>query len=141
MRRSQQFSATPASSSRAAARDPTVAEAYLALGGNLGDVRNAFERAQDLLVDNVDTRLIAASSHYRTPPWGKEDQPEFVNMCLAIETDLSPRALLERMQATERALGRDRKKEVRWGPRPIDIDLLAYDDLKLSEKELTLPHP
>jgi len=118
-----------------------VAEAFLALGGNVGDVRTTLDRAQDMLVDSVDTRLIAASSHYRTPPWGKEDQPEFVNMCLLIETALSPRALLERMQAAERALGRDRTTEVRWGPRTIDIDLLAYDDLQLDEKELTLPHP
>ena len=118
-----------------------MAEAFLALGGNVGDVRTTLDRAQDMLVDSVDTRLIAASSHYRTPPWGKEDQPEFVNMCLLIETALSPRALLERMQAAERALGRDRTTEVRWGPRTIDIDLLAYDDLQLDEKELTLPHP
>jgi 2-amino-4-hydroxy-6-hydroxymethyldihydropteridine diphosphokinase len=118
-----------------------VAEALLALGGNVGDVRNSLTRAQDMLCDNIDTRLIVASSHYLTPPWGKEDQPEFVNMCLAIETALSPRALLERMQVTERKLGRDRRNEVRWGPRTIDIDLLAYDDLVLDEKELTLPHP
>lgn len=118
-----------------------MADALLALGGNVGDVRNTLERAQDMLVDGTDTKLVAASSHYLTPPWGKEDQPEFVNMCLAVVTDLSPRALLERMQATEKALGRNRKKEVRWGPRTIDIDLLAYDDLVLKEKELTLPHP
>jgi 2-amino-4-hydroxy-6-hydroxymethyldihydropteridine diphosphokinase len=118
-----------------------VAEALLALGGNVGDVRNTLKRAQDMLCDNVDTRLIAASSHYLTPPWGKEDQPEFVNMCLAVETALSPRALLEHMQATEKAFGRDRRNEVRWGPRTIDIDLLAYDDLVLKENELTLPHP
>ena len=62
-------------------------------------------------------------------------------MCLAVETALSPRALLERMQAVEKALGRDRSNEVRWGPRPIDIDLLAYDDVVLDEPELTLPHP
>lgn len=118
-----------------------MAEALLALGGNVGDVRNTLERAQDMLCDNVDTRLVAASSHYLTPPWGVEDQPEFVNMCLAVETALSPRALLERMQATEKALGRNRRKESRWGPRPIDIDLLAFDDIVLTEKELTLPHP
>jgi 2-amino-4-hydroxy-6-hydroxymethyldihydropteridine diphosphokinase len=118
-----------------------VAEALLALGGNVGDVRNTLTRAQDMLCDNIDTRLIAASSHYLTPPWGKEDQPEFVNMCLVVETAMSPRALLEHMQATEKALGRDRSNEVRWGPRPIDIDLLTYDDLVLNEKELTLPHP
>jgi 2-amino-4-hydroxy-6-hydroxymethyldihydropteridine diphosphokinase len=118
-----------------------MTEALLALGGNVGDVRTTLDRAQDMLCDNLDTSLIAASSHYLTPPWGKEDQPEFVNMCLSVETALSPRALLERMQATEKALCRNRRKEVRWGPRTIDIDLLAYNDLELREKELTLPHP
>src|SRR5262249_37584686 len=86
-------------------------------------------------------RLLARSSDYRTPPWGVEDQPPFVNLCIAVETSLPPRALLTRAQAVERAFGRERSKERRWGPRPIDIDLIAYDDLVLREPDLTLPHP
>ena len=116
-------------------------EALLALGGNVGDVRNTLDRAQDMLCDNIDTRLIAASSHYLTPPWGVTDQPAFVNMCLSVDTALSPRALLERMQETEKKLGRNRRKEIRWGPRTIDIDLLAYDNIVMQDKELILPHP
>src|SRR5262249_30665110 len=80
-------------------------------------------------------------SDYRTPPWGVEDQPPFVNLCLAVETGLTPHALLARAQAVERAFGRDRGTERRWGPRPLDIDLIAYDDLALHDGDLTLPHP
>jgi 2-amino-4-hydroxy-6-hydroxymethyldihydropteridine diphosphokinase len=118
-----------------------MAEAWLALGGNVGDVRSTLDGAVDMLCDGVDTRLRARSSHYLTPPWGITDQPAFVNKCLAVETALSPRALLERMRSVEKTLGRDRSAEVRWGPRRIDIDLLAYDDVTLDEPELTLPHP
>ena len=118
-----------------------MTDALLALGGNVGDVRTTLDIAVDLLCDDVDTELTARSSHYLTPPWGVTDQPPFVNMCLLVETDLSPRALLEHMQAVEKKLGRDRKSEIRWGPRRIDIDLLAYDEVKLDERELTLPHP
>ena len=86
-------------------------------------------------------RLLARSSDYRTNPWGVEDQPPFVNACIAVETRLSPRALLAHAQAVERALGRERSKERRWGPRQIDIDLIAYDDVALEDPDLTLPHP
>jgi 2-amino-4-hydroxy-6-hydroxymethyldihydropteridine diphosphokinase len=118
-----------------------MAEALLALGGNVGDVRNTLDRAVDLLCDGVDTNLRARSANYLTPPWGVVDQPEFINMCLAVDTALSPRALLERMRSVETTLGRDREAETRWGPRPIDIDLLAYDDMVMNDPELTLPHP
>lgn len=118
-----------------------MAEAALGLGGNVGDVRHTLDRAVDMLCDGIDTTLIVRSSEYLTPPWGVTDQPEFVNLCILVDTALSPRALLERMRAVEVALGRDRGAEVRWGPRPIDIDLLTYDDAVLNEPELTLPHP
>jgi 2-amino-4-hydroxy-6-hydroxymethyldihydropteridine diphosphokinase len=90
-----------------------MAEALVAFGGNVGNVRATLDRA------------VAA----------------FVNLCIAVETGLTPHALLERAQAVELALGRDRAKEQRWGPRPVDIDLLAYDDMILKEPDLTLPHP
>lgn len=118
-----------------------MAEALLSLGGNLGNVRATLDRAVALLCDGGDVRLIARSSDYRTPPWGVADQPPFVNLCIAVDTSLSPQALLARAQSIERALGRDRSGERRWGPRAVDIDLLAYDDLALNEPELTLPHP
>lgn len=116
-------------------------EALLALGGNVGDSRAILARAVAMLCDGKDVRLKARSSDYRTPAWGVEDQPPFVNLCIAVETALAPRALLERAQAVERALGRDRTEERRWGPRTADIDLIAYDDLTLDQPGLTLPHP
>jgi len=118
-----------------------MAEALLALGGNLGDVRATLDRAVAALCDGAAVRLRARSSDYRTPPWGLADQPAFVNLAIAVETSLPPRTLLARAQAVERALGRDRAKERRWGPRPVDIDLIAYDDLALAESDLVLPHP
>jgi 2-amino-4-hydroxy-6-hydroxymethyldihydropteridine diphosphokinase len=118
-----------------------MAEALLALGGNVGDVRTTLVRAIDALCDGTGTRLVARSSDYLTPPWGVADQPPFVNVCIAVETVLSPQALLARAQAVERTFGRDRSQEQRWGPRPLDIDILAYDDVVLDAPELTLPHP
>jgi 2-amino-4-hydroxy-6-hydroxymethyldihydropteridine diphosphokinase len=118
-----------------------MAEALIALGGNIGDVRRTLDRAVAAFCDGEDVRLLARSSDYRTPPWGIEDQPPFVNLCIAVETRLAPRALLARAQTVEHALGRERAKERRWGPRPVDIDLIAYDDLAVQEPDLTLPHP
>jgi len=118
-----------------------VAEALLALGGNLGDVRATFDRAIAMLCEDARARLLARSSDYATPPWGVTEQPPFVNLCIAIETELEPAALLARAQAIEQALGRRRTAEPRWGPRPIDIDILAYDDLTVDAPGLTLPHP
>jgi 2-amino-4-hydroxy-6-hydroxymethyldihydropteridine diphosphokinase len=116
-------------------------EAFIALGGNLGDVRATFAQAIAMLCDGVEVRLLARSSDYRTPPWGITAQPSFINAVIAVATSLSPRELLSRLQACERALGRDRGREQRWGPRPVDLDLLAYDEVTLCEPDLTLPHP
>jgi 2-amino-4-hydroxy-6-hydroxymethyldihydropteridine diphosphokinase len=118
-----------------------VAEALLALGGNVGDARQTLDHAVAVLCDGEHIRCRARSSDYVTPPWGVEDQPPFVNLCLAIETTLMPQALLERAQAVERRFGRDRAQERRWGPRTLDIDILAYDDLTFDTPNLTLPHP
>src|SRR5262249_39092792 len=93
------------------------------------------------LCERPDIRLLARSSDSLTPPWGVEDQPPFVNLCIAVDTTLAPHALLARAQAVERAFGRDRAHEQRWGPRTLDIDILAYDDLVLHDPDLTLPHP
>ena len=116
-----------------------MAEVLLGLGGNVGEVRATLDRAVELLCE--EGKLRAQSSDFRTPPWGVEDQPAFINRCVLIETELSPRALLSRVLVVERALGRDRSRERRWGPRPIDIDLLSYDDSVIDEPGLTLPHP
>ena len=118
-----------------------MAEALLGLGGNLGDVRRSLDRAVELLCEDGRAKVRAQSSDFRTPPWGVEDQPAYINRCVILETELGPRALLERALAVERGLGRDRARERRWGPRPIDIDLLSYADLVIDEPGLTLPHP
>lgn len=118
-----------------------MAEAFLALGGNVGDVRNTFAAAIAMLCQDDAVQLAARSSDYRTPPWGVTEQPPFVNAVIAVTTTLSPHALLARAQACERVLGRDRGRERHWGPRRIDIDLLAYDDMTLHDPDLTLPHP
>jgi 2-amino-4-hydroxy-6-hydroxymethyldihydropteridine diphosphokinase len=118
-----------------------VAEALFSLGGNVGDARETLDRAVAMLADGQEVRLTARSSDYSTPPWGVTDQPPFINLCIAVETSLSPEALLARLQTVEAILGRDRPHERRWGPRRVDIDMLAYDDLVLATPELTLPHP
>ena len=118
-----------------------MAEALVGLGGNIGEVRTTLDRAVVAFCDGSDVRLLAQSSDYATPPWGVVDQPSFVNRCITVETTLTPRALLDRALAVERTLERARSREQRWGPRPIDIDILAYDDVAIAEPDLTLPHP
>jgi 2-amino-4-hydroxy-6-hydroxymethyldihydropteridine diphosphokinase len=117
------------------------AEALIAFGGNVGDVRDTLARAIAALCDGADVRLLARSSDYRTPPWGVTDQPAFVNCALTAATALTPIELLARAQAVEAAFGRDRSREHRWGPRTLDIDLIAYGDMELDTPQLTLPHP
>src|SRR5207253_380332 len=100
----------PASGSPSYAIAKAVAEALVAFGGNIGDARDTLDRAITAFCDGEKVRLLARSSDYRTAPWGVEDQPPFVNLCVAVETSLTPRALLARAQAVERALGRERDK-------------------------------
>lgn len=118
-----------------------MAEAGLSLGSNLGDRAEAIENALRLLSENPGVTLLARSRLYRTAPWGDENQEDFLNACALVETNLSPHDLLKLCLDVERQLGRDRAKSRRWGPREIDIDVLFYDEVKLSEPELTLPHP
>ena len=114
-------------------------KAYLSLGSNMGDKRAMIARALSALAAHPEVRLVTRSADYRTPPWGKTDQDWFVNACAVVETDLSPEQLLELCLTTERDLGRERRE--RWGPRVIDIDLLAYDAVTMDTPRLTLPHP
>lgn len=118
-----------------------MASALIALGANVGDVRATFAQAIRAICDKAEARLVARSSDYSTPPWGEENQPPFVNACIEIETALDPHALLQVLHQTETDYGRDRANERRWGPRTLDLDLLAYDDLALDERGLILPHP
>lgn len=113
-------------------------EALIGLGGNLGDVAATLEAALAGL-EAGGARIVARSSNWKTPPWGVTDQPAFVNACALVATDLDPRALLDLCLATEQALGR--RREVKWGPRVIDLDVLDYDGRTIAEPGLTLPHP
>ncbi|MCP3467979.1 2-amino-4-hydroxy-6-hydroxymethyldihydropteridine diphosphokinase [Bradyrhizobium sp. CCGUVB23] len=117
------------------------ASALIALGGNVGDVRATFKDAIPDICGMALAKLLARSSDYSTPPWGDEDQAPFINACIAIETALDPLALLSVLQKVEQSFGRTRAKERRWGPRTLDLDLIAYDDVSLRTPELTLPHP
>jgi 2-amino-4-hydroxy-6-hydroxymethyldihydropteridine diphosphokinase len=114
-----------------------MAKAALSLGGNIGDVRATIASALRLL-DAAGVHVVARSSDYRTRPWGKTDQPDFTNVSAAVETGLSPLDLLATCLDVERQLGRVRHE--RWGPRLIDIDLIAYDGVHMDTPELTLPH-
>ena len=118
-----------------------MASVLIALGGNVGDVRATFGKAVSHICGMAQASLIARSSDYRTPPWGDEDQDPFINACVEIETSLDPHALLFVMQKVEQKFGRTRDKERRWGPRTLDLDMIAYDDVSMQKPDLTLPHP
>jgi 2-amino-4-hydroxy-6-hydroxymethyldihydropteridine diphosphokinase len=111
----------------------------LALGGNVGDKAGTLTKALRRLGGEPDIAITAVSRLYRTAPWGKTDQDWFVNACALGLTSLKPEALLDRVKALEVELGRVATE--RWGPRVIDIDLIAYDDVSLKTERLTLPHP
>ena len=117
--------------------------AIVGLGGNEGDaiaVLRATLVGLDLLPG---TRLLRASPLYRTPAWGRTDQPDFINAAAALETTLAPRELLDRLLAVERAFGRIRAADGsdRWGPRRLDLDILLYGDAVIDAPGLRVPHP
>ena len=85
--------------------------------------------------------LTALTRGNAAPPWGDEKQARFINACIEIETSLDPHALLFTLHKIEHKFGRDRTRETRWGPRTLDLDLIAYDDVRVEKPELTLPHP
>jgi len=118
-----------------------MADVLIALGGNVGDARLTFARAIPVICGRTGGTLTARSSDYRTPPWGEPDQPPFINACISLETPLPPRDLLGVLQEVEREFGRDRPTETHWGPRTLDLDILAYDDQRIDMPGLTIPHP
>ncbi len=118
-----------------------MSSVLIALGGNVGDVRATFAKAIPMICGMMQAALIARSSDYTTPPWGDEQQDPFINACIEIDTGLDPHALLFVLHRIEAKFGRDRNNERRWGPRPLDLDIIAYDDVQFEKPELTLPHP
>lgn len=115
------------------------AQAFLALGSNIGDKTGHLCEAVQRLGRVAGITVQRASGIYRTPPWGNENQDWFANGVIAVETTLSPEALLQAALEVEQAMGRQRDQ--RWGPRLIDIDLLLHGDARRSGAQLSLPHP
>ncbi|WP_295558430.1 2-amino-4-hydroxy-6-hydroxymethyldihydropteridine diphosphokinase [uncultured Hyphomicrobium sp.] len=114
-------------------------DALIGLGSNIGDKAANIARAVALLTEGGDVRLVQTSRVYRTAPWGVLDQDWFANACIAVTTDLTPHELLARCLGVEQEMKRVRRE--RWGPRIIDVDVLAYRGVILNEPGLTLPHP
>ena len=115
--------------------------AYVGLGSNLGEPERQIEQALELLAAEEGIELRTVSTLRWTDPVGYEDQPRFLNGAVELRTTLSARELLERLLAIERSLGRVRGEGPRFGPRPIDLDLLLHGDEVLDEPGLQLPHP
>ncbi|MGY3230045.1 2-amino-4-hydroxy-6-hydroxymethyldihydropteridine diphosphokinase [Luteibacter sp. HA06] len=117
-----------------------IVRALIGLGGNLGAVGERLDAAITSLDALPGIAVVARSRFYRTPPWGNVEQPDFVNAAIAVDTSLPAIELLDALLATERAFGRVRDGE-RWGPRTLDLDLLAYGDEVIDDDRLTVPHP
>jgi 2-amino-4-hydroxy-6-hydroxymethyldihydropteridine diphosphokinase len=118
-----------------------LTRAYVGVGANLGEREQTLRRAVELLDAEAGIEVVAVSSFRETDPVGYLDQPAFLNGACAVETELGPRELLDRLLAVERALGRERGTGPRWGPRTIDLDLLLYGHETVDEPGLTVPHP
>ncbi|EBJ2739820.1 2-amino-4-hydroxy-6-hydroxymethyldihydropteridine diphosphokinase [Salmonella enterica] len=113
--------------------------AYIALGSNLASPLEQVNAALQAIADIPDSRIVAVSSFYRTPPLGPQDQPDYLNAAVALDTTLSAEALLNHTQRIELQQGRTRKAE-RWGPRTLDLDIMLFGDSVIHTERLTVPH-
>ncbi|UII56038.1 2-amino-4-hydroxy-6-hydroxymethyldihydropteridine diphosphokinase [Cytobacillus spongiae] len=114
-------------------------EAYISLGSNIGDRSHFLESAIDCLVNDENIQVVNVSSIYETDPVGFEDQAPFLNMVLKLETNFKPEELLDRLLKIEKKFGR--KRDIRWGPRTLDLDILLYNKENIESEKLTIPHP
>ncbi|HDS7134525.1 2-amino-4-hydroxy-6-hydroxymethyldihydropteridine diphosphokinase [Klebsiella sp. CN_Kp104] len=112
---------------------------YIAIGSNLASPLEQVNAAIRALADIPDSRVVSVSSLYRTPPLGPQDQPDYLNAAVALETPLAPEALLDHTQRIELQQGRVRKAE-RWGPRTLDLDIMLFGDAIINSERLTVPH-
>jgi 2-amino-4-hydroxy-6-hydroxymethyldihydropteridine diphosphokinase len=117
----------------------TRTRAFLALGSNLGDRLANLQLALDELAQHTAVDVIAVSRVYETTPVGGPKQGEYLNAVVALDTSLSPHELLHLAQAIEQAA--ERVRDVRWGPRTLDVDVLLYGDRTIDDPDLTVPHP
>jgi 2-amino-4-hydroxy-6-hydroxymethyldihydropteridine diphosphokinase len=115
--------------------------AYVGIGGNEGDVETVLTEALWAVDALPQTSVRSQSAFYRTPAWGRTDQPDFLNAVVEVQTRLEARVLLESLLAIELRFGRVRSETQRWGPRAVDLDLLLYGDDVLDEPGLRVPHP
>ncbi|WP_290890541.1 2-amino-4-hydroxy-6-hydroxymethyldihydropteridine diphosphokinase [Arenimonas sp.] len=115
--------------------------AFVGLGGNQGDVETTMVEALWAVDALPQTTIQRQSAFYRTPAWGKTDQPAFLNAVVELRTRMPAQVLLASLLAIEERFGRVRSETDRWGPRVLDLDLLAYGDEVVDEPGLTLPHP
>jgi 2-amino-4-hydroxy-6-hydroxymethyldihydropteridine diphosphokinase len=113
--------------------------AFLGLGSNVGDRLAMLQRAVDLLADEPGIRVERSSRVWETDPVGGPEQAEFLNVVIEVDTDLDPLDLLAAANRVESALGRNR--DIHWGPRTIDVDVLLIDDLTIDDDRLIVPHP
>ncbi|HCM1916883.1 TPA: 2-amino-4-hydroxy-6-hydroxymethyldihydropteridine diphosphokinase [Salmonella enterica subsp. salamae serovar 28:r:e,n,z15] len=112
---------------------------YIAIGSNLASPLEQVNAAIQAMSEIPESRLLAVSSFYRTPPLGPQDQPDYLNAAVALETTLAPEALLDHTQRIEFQQGRVRKAE-RWGPRTLDLDIMLFGDEVINTDRLTVPH-
>ena len=124
-------------------QERTPALAFVGLGGNVGDSAGTLRAAVHRLMTVPRSRLVSASRFYRTPAWGQQNQADFINAVVAIETALPPRVLLDELLNIERDFGRERAVDGsgRWGPRVLDLDILLYGGREIDEPGLRVPHP
>jgi 2-amino-4-hydroxy-6-hydroxymethyldihydropteridine diphosphokinase len=115
--------------------------AFIGLGSNLGDREEHLRNAIRAFASTPGISVIQISSMYETEPVGGPPQDDYLNAVIEIDTVLGHRALFDACMTIEHALGRDRGTEERWGPRPIDCDLLSFGDLVVSDPDLEIPHP
>lgn len=112
---------------------------YLAIGSNLASPLEQVNAALAALAEIPESQLVAVSDFYRTPPLGPQDQPDYLNVAVALETALAPEALLDHTQRIELQQGRERKAH-RWGPRTLDLDIMLFGDMQIDTPRLTVPH-
>ncbi|MCG1192036.1 2-amino-4-hydroxy-6-hydroxymethyldihydropteridine diphosphokinase [Staphylococcus epidermidis] len=116
-----------------------MVKAYLGLGSNIGNRELQLNEAIKILHAYQGIQVTQVSHIYETEPVGYTNQPKFLNLCIEIETELNPQSLLKCCLATEQQL--HRKREIRWGPRTLDVDILLFDDQIIEQDNLSVPHP
>ena len=114
-------------------------KAYLGLGTNMGDKQAYLKEACKIISDNPNINIVKISKVYKTKAWGYTNQDDFLNICIEVDTNLSPEELLEVCHEVENKLNRVRV--IRWGPRTIDVDILFFNNIISTDENLTLPHP